>query len=369
MLFRSYFAFLFAAGCGSRGGLVVEVSNPSELARSKETVEIAWEELDGAGLTPDNVVVLSPEGGQEPSQVLFDDAGRPSALLFQATVGAGATAEYPVRRGMREEYERKAYGRYVPERADDYAWENNLTAYRIYGPALGDPRTQGVDVWVKSAPRLIIDEWFARNDYHRDYGEGMDCYKVGNTLGGGALAPFVDGRVALAGNYVSQECTANGPIRTEARFVYAPVDIGGRKVTMRRTIRLDADDRFTVQEYVLDGFDGELPVAAGLVLHEVKASAEGRDRIAVTEAASDSSDPERDGDISLGVILAGGEGVTYADGHALVTRRAKAGEKIVMLNGSGWSRAGVDDAEEWRRAVEERAEALAAPLNARVKRN
>ncbi len=60
-----YFAFLFAAGCGSRGGLVVEVSNPSELARSKETVEIAWGELDGAGLTPDNVVVLSPEGGQE----------------------------------------------------------------------------------------------------------------------------------------------------------------------------------------------------------------------------------------------------------------------------------------------------------------
>lgn len=359
---------MLAAGCGSRDGLVAEVSNPSGLAREKETVEIAWDDLRSAGLTPDNVVVLSPEGGQEPSQVLFDDEGRPAALLFQATVGAGATAEYPVRRGLREEYERKAYGRYVPERADDYAWENNLMACRIYGPALEDPRTQGVDVWVKSTPRLVIDKWFARNDYHHDYGEGMDCYKVGNTLGAGALAPFADGRIALAGNYVSQECTANGPIRTEARFVYAPVDVGGRKVTMRRTIRLDADSRFTVQEYVLEGFDGELPVAAGVVLHDVKASAEGRDWIALTEAASDSADPERDGDISLGVILAGGERITYADGHALVTRRARAGEKITMLNGSGWSRAGVDDAEEWQRTVRERAEALAAPLRVRVKR-
>ncbi len=363
-----YFVFLFAAGCGSRSGLVVEVTNPSGSARTKETVEIAWSDLRGAGLTPENAVVMSPEGCEEPSQVLFDDDGRPSALLFQATIGAGATAAYSVRRGVRNDYEQKVYGRYVPERADDYAWENNLTACRIYGPALEDPRTQGVDVWVKSTPKLVIDEWFARNDYHRDHGEGMDCYKVGNTLGAGALTPFIDGRVVLTGNYASQECTANGPIRTEARFVYEPVDAGGRKVTVHRTVRLDADSRFTVQEYVLEGFDGELPIAAGMVLHDAKASAEGRDWIAVTEAASDSSDPERDGDISLGVILAGGEGVIRADGHALILGRAKAGEKITVLNGSGWSRGGVDDVGEWQRLVRERAETSAAPLKVKVKR-
>ena len=363
-----YPVFLLAAGCGPRDGAVVEVANPSGLDRTRESVEVAWSDLRGAGVTPDNVVVLSPEGGQEPSQVLFDDEGHPAALLFQATVGAGAAAEYTVRRGLREKYEQKAFGRYVPERADDYAWENNLTACRIYGPALKDPRTQGVDVWVKSTPKLVIDEWFARNDYHHNYGEGMDCYKVGNTLGAGALAPFVDGRVVLTGNYVSQECTANGPIRTEARFVYAPVDAGGRKVTVRRTIRLDADSRFTVQEYVLDGFEGELPVAAGLVLHDVKASAEGDGWVAVTEAASDSADPERDGDISLGVILAGGGEVIRADGHALVLGRARAGERITVLSGSGWSRAGVDDAGEWQRMVRERAEAEAAPLKVTVRR-
>lgn len=363
-----YFAALLAAGCGTGHGLVVEVDNPSEYARTGQTVEVAWSDLCGAGLRPDNVVVTAPGGGEEPSQVLFDDGGRPLTLLFQATVDAGCRAEYRVRRGVRAEYEPRVYGRYVPERADDYAWENDLTAYRIYGPALGDPRTQGVDVWVKNTPRLIINEWFARNDYHRNYGEGMDCYKVGNTLGGGALALLAGGRVVLAGNYVTQECVANGPIRTSARFTYEMEDAAGRHVTMRRTISLDAGDRFCVQEYELDGFGGEIDVAAGMVLHDVGAEASGREWIAVTEAASDSSDPARDGDISLAVILRGGSGAVHADGHVLLTRRVRAGERITMLNASGWSHAGVDDARQWQRMTDERAAAEAQPLRVTVRR-
>lgn len=365
----AYLAALLAAGCGRGGGLVVEVENASALGRTHESVEVAWNDLRGAGLTPDNVVVTAPDGAQEPSQVLFDDAGEPVALLFQATVGAGGKAEYTVRRGVREDYVSKVYGRYVPERADDYAWENDLTAYRIYGPALGDPRTQGVDVWVKSTPRLIINEWFARNDYHRDYGEGMDCYKVGNTLGGGALAIVAGDRVLLAGNYLTQECLANGPLRTSARFTYAPTeDAAGRKVTMIRTVSLDAGDRFCVQEYVLEGFGGEIDVAAGAVMHDVKAEEAGENWIALTEAASDSSDPGRDGDISLAVIFPQGKGATHADGHTLIKGRARAGEKLTMLNASGWSHAGMDDAQQWQRMVRERAEVQAAPLKVTVRR-
>ena len=69
-----------------------------------------------------------------------------------------------------------------------YAWENNLCAYRLYGPALETSKekliTPGIDVWVKCTEKLVIDEWYAKGDYHHNYGEGMDCYKVGNTLGG-----------------------------------------------------------------------------------------------------------------------------------------------------------------------------------------
>ena len=175
---RRVICFLAAcalAACGSGGGLVAEVTNETDLERSSETVEIAWGDLRRAGVTADNVVVTTAEGEQIPSQVIFDSAGESVTLLFQATVAPASSTSYRIEAGEREAYEPQAYGRYVPERADDYAWENNLVAYRIYGPALADPRTQGVDVWVKSTPRLVINEWYGRNDYHHNYGEGMDC--------------------------------------------------------------------------------------------------------------------------------------------------------------------------------------------------
>ena len=68
------------------------------------------------------------------------------------------------------------------------------------------------------------------------------------------------------------------------------------------------------------------------------------------------------------MIFPKGKGVTHADGHALVAGSARAGERLTMLNASGWSHAGVDDARQWQRAVRERAEAMASPLKVTVRR-
>ena len=74
-------SLLALAACGKGGGMVAVVENASGLPREKETVEIAWDELRRAGVTPDNVVVTAPNGAQEPSQVIFDEAGEPETLL------------------------------------------------------------------------------------------------------------------------------------------------------------------------------------------------------------------------------------------------------------------------------------------------
>ena len=37
---------------------------------------------------------------------------------------------------QQEAVKAKVYGRYVPERKDDFAWENEYAAFRMYGPAL-----------------------------------------------------------------------------------------------------------------------------------------------------------------------------------------------------------------------------------------
>lgn len=357
-----------SVACGSGEGMVAVVKNGADIERVNETVEIGWDDLRRAGVTPDNVVVKDDSGAQIPSQVIFDEEGEPATLLFQATVAADDKATYRIVSGVREEYPIQAYGRYVPERADDYAWENNLVACRIYGPALADPQTQGVDVWVKSTPRLIINEWYGKNDYHHNYGEGMDCYKVASTLGGGALAPIVYGRIMLAGNYVSQRCMANGPIRTMAEFTYAPMKVVGHDVTMTRRVWLDANTRFSVQEYRFDGFEGDLTVAAGMVMHDVKSKVWGDGYAAITEAASDSSDPVRDGDIMLGVVMDDGGKVVEADGHILVTARVKAGEWIRMRSGSAWSQGGMSGSEEWERIVREERMRADSPLKIRLRR-
>ena len=361
---------IYLCGCSAINGSVdVEVSNPSDFARKGEVVEVLWRDVQQCAALPDNVLVCNAEGEEIPSQLVFNEEGGLVSILFQADVAANATAQYKISRGKPQAYEPKVYGRYVPERMDDYAWENNLTAYRIYGPSLKDPLTQGIDVWVKNTQKLIINEWFAKNDYHHNYGEGMDCYKVGNTLGGGALA-IVDGEeLHLSGNYLTQRCTMNGPLRTSAEFEYAPVEVAGQKIVMRRTITLDADSRFSRQEYVFNGFEGEIEVAAGVVLHDVKARADGDDYVAVTEATSDTKDPVRDGNISLAVVLDDGKASADIQSHAVVKRRIKAGEKVVMLNGSGWSQGGVASHAEWQVQVAEAAAKVAQPLTVEVCRN
>ena len=356
---------LMLSSCGLLGdGLYLEVSNQLDFKREGEVVEMEWKRIGRALISPEKVVVLDTNGQQVPSQVLFDDDGDPVKLLFTANIEADSSAIYNIRRGEREAYPTQAFGRYMPERLDDYAWENNLSAYRIYGPRLESPQTQGVDVWVKSTPKMIINEWFARNDYHHNYGEGMDCYKVANTLGGGALAIINGDKLALAGNYTKQRCTSNGPIRTSAEFEYAPINIGNRMVTMRRKISLDANSRFTYQEYTFEGFEGKLEIAAGIILHDVKARSFGSEYVAITEPASDSKEPDTDGDISLAVILQGAISTTEIDGHIVATRHVQAGETIRMWNGSAWSNADMLCHDRWLSEVERMKQRIESPLHA-----
>ena len=83
--------------------------------------------------------------------------------------------------GCKSAPEPKVMARYVPERSDDFVFENNLVAGRFYGKALeGNPTSPGIDIWVKLPGKLVADQWYkgAMEDpdyYHHDHG-GKDCY-------------------------------------------------------------------------------------------------------------------------------------------------------------------------------------------------
>ena len=94
---------------------------------------------------------------------------------------------------------------------DDYLWENDRTAARIYGPVIMKPApagqtliSSGVDIWNKSVRYPIIDTWLKRKNYHADAGEGMDNYKVGPGRGCGGLGVFNGGACYVSQNWATQ---------------------------------------------------------------------------------------------------------------------------------------------------------------------
>ena len=362
------------AACQTNKAIEVEVSNPTDVARNAETIELCWNKLTKThtGLTTENVVVKNTEGEEIPSQVIYRGESEPQSLIFQCSIEGGETAIYTIETGARSEYEQQAFGRQVPERYDDYAWENNLCAYRLYGPALEtSPEkliTPGIDVWVKCTEKLVIDEWYATGDYHHNYGDGMDCYKVGRTLGGGASVPMVEGKFwPMEHNYATCTTLDNGPIRTSVKLDYVAWDVNGTAVSLVKTITLDANQRFNRMENIYEGAFEELPIAAGFVRHDVKGTEAGEGWLAMVEAVSDSKQPEVDGDIYQAVVLPGA--VFNADllGHSLAITPVKSGEKMTYYSASGWSQGGVENMEEWIETIKEQVASIESPLQVTIR--
>ncbi|KMT63737.1 DUF4861 family protein [Catenovulum maritimum] len=102
----------------------------------------------------------------------------------------------------------KTFARFVPERKDDFAWENDLVAFRSYGPAnRARPENSGVDCWLKRVNYSIIDLWYGRHQqgisYHKDHGEGLDNYHVGTSMGCGSTGVWLDNHLFQLETYAS----------------------------------------------------------------------------------------------------------------------------------------------------------------------
>ncbi|MEI7910273.1 MAG: glycoside hydrolase family 88 protein [Verrucomicrobiota bacterium] len=175
----------------------------------------------------------------------------------------------------------RAFARFVPERSDDFAWENDLVAFRAYGPALRHgPENSGIDCWFKRVPYPIIDKWYmedrvklpygkAAKSYHQDHGEGYDGYKVGDSRGCGGISVWADGQLHNSKTFVAQRSIENTPQRVAFELDYAS-DLNGKVLRETKRITLimgqrlyQCDSRFT-----LDGAPATLDVAIGLMPQE-----------------------------------------------------------------------------------------------------
>ncbi len=361
------------AACAGAPKATVTVNNPANFQQTSQTVEVAWDTLVAkvAELTPENVVVTDLQGTQVPSQVIFEGGETPRSLIFQVTLAGGESADFSVMVGTRKAYKAETFGRFVPERLDDYAWENNVVAYRIYGPALEkDMVTNGIDFWSKSTPELVIDAWYEKDlsgkgSYHLDTGEGNDCYNVGTTLGMGASSPVWDGKLCYSRNFASWKTLDNGPVRTSVQLTYAPFAVGDLQVSLVKTISLDANTRFNKIVDLYSGDFDTISVAAGVIMHDSTEVKTGADWSALYEPASDSRSG-KDGYIGGAVVLPGSSPLEIDHSMTRVVT-VKAGQPMVYYAGAGTSKRDMTDAAKWFDYVGQTAASLAAPLQVTVK--
>jgi unsaturated rhamnogalacturonyl hydrolase len=169
--------------------------------------------------------------------------------------------------------------RFVPERSDDFAWENDLTAFRTYGPALRPgPENSGIDLWVKRVSYPVMDKWYVEDrtrlpygnvakSYHQDHGEGNDCYKVGDARGCGGASLWVSGALHNSDAFVGHKMIADTPDKAVFELHYASRMPDGRVAREAKRITFIMGKRLFQSEsrFTIDGKPGKFDVAIGLL--------------------------------------------------------------------------------------------------------
>jgi unsaturated rhamnogalacturonyl hydrolase len=359
----------------------VKVSNPLKAARASETVVLALPELAAiAKLDPARTVVVDAAGKPVMSQLVDLDGDEvPEQLVFQTDLGPLETRTFTVQAGARTtpaSADFRVYGRFVRERHDDFAWENDRIAHRMYGPDLEtwkkEPLTSsGVDVWTKRTRRLVVNDWYLTDDYHRDAGEGGDFYSVGKSRGCGGLGIWSGDKLAASRNFTVSRVLANGPLRLVFELDYAPWEAGGVRIGETKRVIVDAGrsfDRFE-STFRVDGKPAEhapLSVAIGIAKHEG-----GTAEVDRKTGWLRSWEPLKEkgkvdvGHLGCGVVVPPAAVADYKQTTSdfLLVARAQAGAPFAYLAGFGWDRSGdVADADAWKREVDRAARELAAPV-------
>lgn len=401
---------LVCFACNESKTVTVTVTNPTAMERAGEMVEVSMSDVTSKLQLADTaqIIVLDADGQQVPYQITYDEK-----VIFPATVKANGTAAYTIQAGVPAVFDTKACGRYYPERVDDVAWENDLVAFRAYGPALQatGERAFGYDVWTKyNTTEPVVEARYASElnpetkakidelkktdpkaaselyrsvSYHVDHGNGLDCYKVGPTLGGGTAALMVDDEIVYPYCYATQEILDNGPLRFTVKLVYNPLTVKeNTDVVETRLISLDAGSHMNKTVVAYSNLKETTSVVTGIVLHEP-------DGAVVADAANgyityvDPTDNvnNNNGKIFVGAALPatvkeakvalfpekekkelrGG-----ADGHVLAVSDYEPGSEYTYYWGAAWDKADIKTVDAWNEYVAAFAQKLRAPLTVTV---
>ncbi len=366
-------AALFALRVSASEKLVVTVSHDLALARPSETITVPWAEVNRAlpHALVQKIAVRDASGRILPYQVTnvapqAKDPDRVGAaygeLIFQHDFATGEkSAVFTVEQtdAVSPPFPIKAFARAVPERLDDFAWENDRIAHRTYGPSLAAPAspgsgkevlvTSGLDLWCKRVSYPIVDRWYNKghDHYHKDEGEGMDMYGVSASRGCGGLGIWDGSRLYVSSNYKTARVLANGPVRAIFELTYDTWDAGGVFVSETKRFTVDAGRNLDQIESIFAAAKVDtLTVAIGL--NKNSADKKQEPVVTLTPAAAAGSLAQwivqkTNGSLGTAIVVvdpAAFSGFAEDSLNQLILAKVAPNQPLRYLAGAGWDRSG-----------------------------
>ncbi|HEY2961089.1 MAG TPA: DUF4861 family protein [Pyrinomonadaceae bacterium] len=361
--------------------LTVTAVNKLNFARQSETIELTASDL--APLAEKDLAKLhvrDSSGNEVLAQSVdtdYDDYHKPDLLIFQSDFAPGETKTFTITAGKKREYTKddfKAYGRFVRERFDDFAWENDRIAHRTYGKALitwkGEPLTSSaIDIWSKRTSRMVINDWYMVDNYHNDLGEGVDAYSAGPTRGCGGSGIWANAQLFVPKNFVDSRVLANGPIRVMFELVYEPFDVNGVPVSQVLRVSLDGGSQLNRFQSFYRRESGNEPLAIAVGLKKVKDEQKEfnaqRGWLTIWEPVEKNLGMQ-----GLAIVVNPADVDKLAEDklNNLVLLKPTSTAPVSYWAGFAWDKAGqIESARAWTRYVDQFAEARRSPIAVTVK--
>ena len=375
---------LLLIACSSDVVKTIQLSNPTDDVREGEVVEVCAKAL---GLTADadfeTLGLYDEAGNLIPYQVMHYCQSEVQSIVFQATLQPQSEVAYTLRKSTPLKTSTQVSARFVPERKDDFAWENDIAAYRMYGPALAPENpSNGIDLWLKKTDLLIVDTFYYREHtlglpYHVDYGKGLDCYKVGHTAGCGGVFPVMNGLPQIGNHYDSWQVIDEGPLRVVFCLTYNDYFANGQAPVVETfTVTCDAHQPLCRAQVMFAPADSTSPqfdeIGAGIFLHTATANPEiGVDgQMQIGESTGYLAYAENavsDAGLASGrnyaaVVLPGMKEHATADGMLYGKADYEMGETYTYYFGGGWSEWKYPTDADWFEAIAKNAKSIAAPI-------
>lgn len=312
--------------------------------------------------------------------------GKNDELLFQVKVAGKKTASYTIVADAKTPVPVSnvtTYSRLVPERADDYTWENDKIAFRVYGPkgqqealagVKGSTLSSGVDIWLKRTEKSIINEWYKGylTDpmyYHRDTrGEGYDPYQVGDSRGTGGIGIWKNEKLQVSQNFVTSKTIAEGPLRTVFELTYNPWSEFGVKETKR--ISLDLGSNFSKFESIFESEKQVPNYTIGITLHKNEGEAKLNDK----DGYYLHWEKIDDAFVGEGIVvdpkvversMAFKSEIPDQSNLLVITKPQK---KLIYYAGFAWQKSGqIQTQKDWENILQKQAQIIANPLEVKVK--